>query len=67
MDSRTFFELVEEMRYWQKRWFDPKTRTQKALTESKQLEQAIDLEIKRVRAIIGEKQKPQESNLFENN
>lgn len=66
MDSRTFFEMVEQMRYWQKRWFDPKTRTQKALSESRRIEQAIDAEIKRVRSIIGEKKSPEEPELFEN-
>lgn len=64
MTAREFFELVEKMRYWQKRWFDKSTRTDKALSESRRYEQAVDAEIRRVRDIVGEKPKEQDNKLF---
>lgn len=35
-------KLVKEMRDAQKRWFNPNTRTQEVLTESKRLERRVD-------------------------
>ena len=64
MDSKTFFELVEDMRHWQRRWFDPRTKTHKALVEGRRLEQAVDAEIRRVRSIVGERKEPEEPKLF---
>lgn len=64
MDSRQFFELVEEMRVWQKRYFNKRTRNKLALDTSKDLEKAVDAEIARVRAIIGQKPQAEEPKLF---
>jgi|GEM_PF-2205940 Isopropylmalate/homocitrate/citramalate synthases len=45
-----FVELVAEMRAAQKQYFDPKTRTQDTLAESKLLERKVDKAIDEVRA-----------------
>ena len=64
MDSRQFFELVEDMRTWQKRYFDKRTRGKQSLEESRRLEKAVDAEIARVRAIIGPKPQAEQPKLF---
>lgn len=54
------------MRSAQKAYFNPKTRTQKALEESRRLEKAVDLEITRVRTIIPQRQQADtQTNLFD--
>ena len=50
MNAREFFELVSKMRKAQKDYFA--TRTNDALSKSKQLEREVDAEIKRVDTII---------------
>lgn len=66
MNAKQFFELVEQMRKAQKAYFNPKTRTQKALEKSRRLEKAVDLEITRVRSIIPQQQEPAtQTNLFD--
>lgn len=51
-----FFRLVERMRNKQKEYF--RSKSQYALTESKQLEREVDEEIKRVNSIINNRQQP---------
>lgn len=50
MNAKSFFELVSDMRSAQKEFF--RTKSQAALSESKQLEKAVDAEIQRVNEII---------------
>lgn len=50
MNAKSFFELVSDMRAAQKEFF--KTKSPSALSESKQLERAVDAEIQRVNEII---------------
>lgn len=54
MTSKEFFDKVSKMRTAQKNYF--KTRATCYLTESKNLEDEIDSEIKRVRKIVAAKQ-----------
>lgn len=65
MDNRTFFERVKTMRYFQKEYF--RTRSSKALKQSKALEREIDNEIKRVDHLLGipEYKPPQPPSLFD--
>lgn len=56
MDAQQFFRLVVKLRDKQKEYF--RTRTQSALTESKQLEKAVDDEIEKVNKILAEKREP---------
>lgn len=51
-----FFRLVERMRNKQKEYF--LTKSQFALTESKQLEREVDEEIMRANNIINDRQQP---------
>ena len=72
MNARQFFDLVTEMRKWQKAYFaEREFNDQKkyALNKSKQLERAVDLEVERVTNILnGEHNKqPQQTQLqFDN-
>jgi hypothetical protein len=50
MTLAEFVGLVAEMRAAQKRYFNPNTRTQDTLAESKLLERKVDEEINRVQA-----------------
>lgn len=66
MNARPFFDLVCQMRECQKRYFNPKTRTQQALEESRRLELAVDQEIYKIRQHFAEVPKaPKEPTLFE--
>ena len=56
MTARDFFTLVARMRDKQKEYF--RTRSSYVLQESKRLEKQVDDEIKRVNAIIKDKQEP---------
>lgn len=50
MKAKEFFDLVSKMRDAQKGYF--RTRSQSLLNKSKELERAVDAEIKRVNDII---------------
>ena len=65
MDAKSFFTLVEKMRSYQRQYFNPHTRTQRALNESRKLEALVDAEIKRVRGIVGYRPLT-ENTLFDN-
>lgn len=56
MDAKEFFGRVERMRKTQKEYF--RTRSGRALTESKRLEREIDAEIERVNRILSERRNP---------
>lgn len=61
MNPQEFFNLVEEMRMQQKKYFS--TRNTESLQKAKKLEWQVDEEIARVRAILTRPQ-PQQLNLF---
>lgn len=56
MDAKSFFRKVEQMRKAQKEYF--RTKSGRALNESKQLEREIDAEIERVNRVMAERQNP---------
>lgn len=56
MDAKTFFDKVSQLRKAQKEYF--RTRSGRALTESKRLEKEIDAEIERVNKVMDDKQNP---------
>lgn len=60
MNSRVFFEKVALMRRLQQEYF--KTRSKTVLEQCKAVEKEVDVEIKRVNAIIGNQ--PIEKSLF---
>lgn len=60
MNSRDFFEKVALMRRLQKEYF--KTRSKSVLEQCKVVEIEVDVEIKRVNAILGNQ--PIEKSLF---
>ncbi len=60
MNSRAFFEKVALMRRLQQEYF--KTRSKSVLEQCKVVEREVDVEIKRVNAIIGNQ--PIEKSLF---
>ena len=62
MNPQEFFNLVEEMRMQQKKYFS--IRNTETLMKKKKLEWLVDEEIARVRAIL-EKPQPQQLNLFD--
>lgn len=62
MNPQEFFNLVEEMRMQQKKYFS--TRNSVTLQKAKKLEWQVDEEITRVRAILARPQ-PQQLNLFD--
>lgn len=62
MNPQEFFNLVEEMRMQQKKYFS--TRNTVTLQNAKKLEWQVDEEITRVRAILARPQ-PQQLNLFD--
>jgi hypothetical protein len=47
MTEAEFRALVRQMRNAQKKWFNPRTRTQEGLETSKSLERQVDNELKR--------------------
>lgn len=61
MNPQEFFNLVEEMRMQQKKYFS--TRNTETLQKAKKLEWQVDEEIARVRAILTRPQ-PKQLNLF---
>ncbi len=63
MNARQFFDLVAQLRKFQKEYFA--TRSKDALRQSIALEKEIDTEIERVQALL--KDKPiKQPNLFTN-
>ena len=70
MNARQFFDLVKEMRKWQKAYFaEREFNDQKkyALNKSKQYERAVDMEISRVERILNGTPQPQQTQLqFDN-
>lgn len=56
MTPKEFFDKVSRMRKAQKEYF--RTRSGRALTDSKRLEKEIDAEIERVNKVIAERQNP---------
>lgn len=60
MNSRVFFDKVALMRQLQKEYF--KTRSKSVLEHCKAVEKEVDVEIKRVNAILGNQ--PIEKSLF---
>lgn len=62
MNPQEFFNLVEEMRMQQKKYFS--TRNSESLLKKKKLEWQVDEEITRVRAILARPQ-PQQLNIFD--
>lgn len=60
MNSRVFFEKVALMRRLQQEYF--KTRSKSVLEQCKAVEKEVDVEIKRVNAILGNQ--PIEKSLF---
>lgn len=56
MTPKEFFDKVSRMRKAQKEYF--RTRSGRALSDSKRLEQEIDAEIERVNKVMEEKQNP---------
>ena len=62
MTPKEFYDKVVEMRKAQKEYF--RFRAPSALSKSKQLEAAIDAEIKRVEQLLSEKEKARQTSLF---
>ena len=60
MNSRDFFDKVALMRQLQQEYF--KTRSKSVLEQCKVIEKEVDVEIKRVNAILGNQ--PIEKSLF---
>lgn len=58
MNSRVFFDKVALMRRLQQEYF--KTRDKSVLEKCKVVEKEVDVEIKRVNAILGSQPKEQE-------
>lgn len=56
MNSREFFDKVYRMREAQKEYF--RTKSGRALSDSKRLEKEIDAEIERVNKVMEERQNP---------
>lgn len=66
MTPRQFFDLVTEMRKWQKAYFaEREFNDQKkyALNKSKQYERAVDMEISRVERILNGTPQPQQTTM----
>ena len=70
MNARQFFDLVTEMRKWQKTYFAERENLDAkryALNKSKQYERAVDMEIERVTQILNgkpqEEKRPQQTQL----
>ena len=62
MTAREFYNIVVKMRKAQRDYF--RTRSQRSLTESKQLERQIDAEIERVTKIEQEQAEKQQQKLL---
>ena len=62
MNAREFYNLVVKMRKAQRDYF--RTRSQRSLNESKQLEKLVDAEIKRVEQIQQEQAEQAQGKLL---
>lgn len=64
MTNREFFDLVSEMRHFQRMFF--KTKDSSYLRKSKELERLVDAEISRVKGLMGNGQAntPKQGELF---
>lgn len=62
MNAREFYRAVVKMRKAQRDYF--RTRSQRSLTESKQLERQVDAEIERVTKIEQEQAEKQQQELL---
>lgn len=62
MTAREFYNIVVKMRKAQRDYF--RTRSQRSLTESKQLERQVDAEIERVTKIEQEQAEKQQQKLL---
>lgn len=58
MDAKQFFDLVVLMRKHQREYFRSKGQDKKALQYAKEVEQMVDMEIKRVELIQKERMSP---------
>ena len=66
MTPRQFFDLVTEMRKWQKTYFAERENQEAkryALNKSKQFERAVDMEIERVERILNGTPQPQQTSI----
>lgn len=66
MNARQFFDLVTEMRKWQKAYFAEREfndAKKYALNKSKQLERAVDMEIERVERILNGTPQPTQTTM----
>ena len=66
MTARQFFDLVTEMRKWQKAYFAEREfndAKKYALNKSKQYERAVDMEIERVERILNGTPQPQQTSI----
>ena len=66
MTPRQFFDLVTEMRKWQKAYFAEREfndQKKNALNKSKQYERAVDMEISRVERILNGTPQPQQTTM----
>lgn len=66
MNARQFFNLVTEMRKWQKAYFAEKEfndAKKYALNKSKQYERAVDMEISRVERILNGTPQPTQTTM----
>lgn len=62
MTNRQFFDLVVQLRWYQKEYFA--TRSRQSLEQAKALEKRVDDEITRVQKILASRQQQQQPNLF---
>lgn len=62
MDARQFYLMVTKMRKAQRDYF--RTRSQRSLNESKQLEKLVDAEIERVERVTREEAENQQRKLL---
>lgn len=62
MNAREFYNIVVKMRQAQRDYF--RTRSQRSLTESKQLERQVDAEIERVTKIEQTQAEKQQQKLL---
>lgn len=62
MTNRQFFDLVVQLRWYQKEYFA--TRSRDSLQQAKALEKRVDDEIARVQKILAQREQQQPPNLF---
>lgn len=62
MTNRQFFDLVAQLRWYQKEYFA--TRSRDSLQQAKALEKRVDDEIARVQKILAQREQQQPPNLF---